>query len=58
MKIATSIGAIGYGAANFALHTSKFSLPGRLIGGNTDASFVFFNARGVFAGGNLVVTVR
>ena len=42
----------------FALHTSRFSMLGSLIGGNTDASFVFFNARGVFTAGSLVASVR
>lgn len=58
LKMATSIPSISYGAASFTLHTSKLSLVGSLIGGNTDASFVFFNARGVFGSGNLAVSVK
>ena len=58
LKMATSIPSISYGAANFSLHTSKFSILGGLIGGNTDASFVFFNARGAFGGGSFVATVN
>src|SRR5207248_7213636 len=51
VRMATSIPSISYGAASFSLHTSRSSLLGQLIGGNTDAAFVFFNARGVFAAG-------
>jgi len=58
VKMATSIPSISYGAAAFSLHTSRNSLLGRLIGGNTDASFVFFNARGAFASGALAVSVK
>jgi hypothetical protein len=47
-----------YGAANFSLHTSKVSILGSLIGGNTDASFVFFNGRGAFANGNLRASLK
>ena len=57
-KMSTSIPSIGYGAASFSLHTSKQSLVGHLIGGNTDSAFVFFNARGVFAAGTLLISVR
>lgn len=58
IKMATSIPSISYGAASFALHTSKNGLLGGLIGGNTDASFVLFNARGAFSTGNMAVTVK
>ena len=58
LKMATAIPSISYGTANFSLHTSKLSVLGELIGGNTDASFVFFNARGAFGSGNFSVTVR
>ena len=58
LKMATSIPSISYGAASFSLHTSKFSVLGGLIGGNTDTSIVFFNARGAFAGGSFVATVN
>jgi len=58
LKMATSIPSIRYGAANFSLHTSKSSVLGRLIGGNTDASFVFFNARGAFEIGSLVASIK
>jgi len=58
LKMSTSIPSISYGAASFSLHTSKFSLLGSLIGGNTDASFVFFNARGAFGSGSFVATVN
>jgi hypothetical protein len=50
LKMATSIPAISYGfPTNTVLHTSKTSLLGQIIGGNTDASFPFFNGRGAFA---------
>jgi hypothetical protein len=58
VKMATSIPSISYGAASFSLHTSRFSTLGQLIGGNTDANFVLFNARGVFGAGTLTVTTR
>ena len=58
VKMATSISSISYGAAAFSLHTSRNSLLGRLISGNTDASFVFFNARGLFTSGELTVSVK
>jgi hypothetical protein len=58
VKISTSIPSIAYGAATLALHASKVSLPGSLIGGNTDANFAFFNARGLFSAGHLDVAVK
>jgi hypothetical protein len=58
VKVATSIPSISYGTANFSLHTSKSSLLGSLIGGNTYGAFVFFNARGVFSVAGLAVTVK
>jgi hypothetical protein len=58
VKMATEIPSINYGAASFSLHTSRSSHLGQLIGGNTDAVFVFFNARGVFAAGGLTVSAR
>jgi len=58
LKMSTSIPSISYGAANFSLHTSRFSVLGGLIGGNTDASFILFNARGAFNSGTFVATVK
>ena len=58
LKMATPIGSIGYGSASFAPHTSKFSMLGSIIGGNTNTSFVFFNARGVFIAGSLVASIK
>jgi len=58
VKVATSIPSISYGPASFSLHTSKASLLGSLIGGNTYGTFVFFNPRGVFSSGGLTVTVK
>ncbi len=58
VKLSTSIPAIACGPASFAAYTSKFSMLGRLIGGNEDENFVFLNARGLFQSGHLVVTRR
>jgi len=58
VKVSTSIPSISYGPATFSLHTSKSSLLGSLIGGNTYGAFVFFNARGGFSGADLTVTVK
>jgi hypothetical protein len=58
IKMSTSIASIRYGAAGFSLHTSKMSVLGGLIGGNTDANFVFFNALGAFTGANLAASVK
>jgi len=58
IKMSTSIASIRYGAASFSLHTSKLSVLGSLIGGNTDASFVFFNALGAFTAANLTASVN
>ncbi|HEY1340488.1 MAG TPA: hypothetical protein VGF59_23410 [Bryobacteraceae bacterium] len=58
LKMATTIPSISYGAASFALHTSRSSTLGKLIGGNTDSAFVLFNARGVFATGDFAATVK
>jgi hypothetical protein len=48
---------IAFGAANVSLHTSRNSLLGMLIGGNTDADFHFLPLRGVYASAHLQVTV-
>jgi hypothetical protein len=58
LKMATSIPSISYGPANLVLHTSRLSVLGALIGGNTDASFVLFSGRGVFDAGSLTVTLH
>ena len=59
LKMATSIPAISYGfPTSTVLHTSRASLLGGIIGGNTDASFPFFNARGKFTSGTFSVAVR
>jgi len=58
LKMATTIPAINYGAASFALHTSKQSSLGQIIGGNTDGNFIFFNARGVFSTGTMKVSSK
>jgi hypothetical protein len=58
VKMSTSIGSISYGPAALTVHTSKFSLLGTLLGGNTGSNFAFFNARGLFAAGQLDVAVE
>lgn len=58
VKMSTSIPSISYGNANLTAHTSKSSVLGSLIGGNTDSSFFFFSGRGAFSQGTLAVTVR
>jgi hypothetical protein len=56
MKQQTTFPAIAFGAADVTFHTSENSLVGQLIGGNSDANFPFFNARGVYATAQMVVT--
>jgi hypothetical protein len=56
-KLSTAIPGIAYGPSTASLHTSKMTGLGKLIGGNTDANFLFFDARGVFATGQLTVSV-
>ena len=58
LKMATVIPSIQYVIAGFTLHTSKVSPLGQIIGGNTDSSFPFFNARGLFSTGVMSVSSR
>lgn len=57
VKISTAIPGIACGPATTALHTSKVTNLGKVIGGNTDTSFALFNARGVFSSGQLTGSV-
>ena len=57
VKLSTSIPAIAYGSSTAVLHTSNATPLGRLIGGNSYSSFLFLNARGVFASGQFAVSV-
>jgi len=56
VKLSTSIPGIAYGPAATTLYTSKITSLGAVIGGNSDSNFSFFNARGVFAAGQLTVS--
>jgi hypothetical protein len=58
IKQQTTFPAIAFGAADVTFHTSENSLVGKLIGGNSDANFPFFNARGVYSTAPMVVTVE
>ena len=58
IKQQTTFPAIAFGAADVTFHTSEKSLVGQLIGGNSDANFPFFNARGVYSTTQMVVTVE
>lgn len=58
VKMSASIGSISYGPAAITVHTSKLSLLGTLIGGNADSNFAFFDARGLFAEGQLDVVLK
>ena len=57
IKQATDFPSIAFGPANVSLHTSRTSLLGQLIGGNTDADFHFFPVRGVYSSAHMEVTV-
>jgi hypothetical protein len=58
MKQQTTFPAIAFGAADVTFHTSASSLVGKLIGGNSDANFPYFDARGVYSTAHMVVTVE
>lgn len=57
IKQASDFPNIAFGTASVSLHTSRSSLLGRLIGGNTDADFHFLPLRGVYASAHMDVTV-
>jgi hypothetical protein len=56
MKQSTSFPVISFGIATVTLYTSKTSLLGNLIGGNTDSNFSFLSVRGVYPGATMTVT--
>ena len=58
IKQQTTFPAIAFGAADVTFHTSQSSLVGKLIGGNSDANFPYFNARGVYSTAQMLVTVE
>ena len=57
IKQASDFPNIAFGPANVSLHTSRKSLLGRLIDGNTDADFHFLPVRGVYSSARMDVTV-
>jgi hypothetical protein len=58
LKQQTTFPAIAFGASDVTFHTSEDSLVGKLIGGNSDANFPYFNDRGVYSTARMVVTVE
>jgi hypothetical protein len=57
IKQASDFPDIAFGPANVTLHTSRESVLGELIGGNTDADFHFLPVRGVYATAHMDVTI-
>jgi hypothetical protein len=57
IKQASDFPDIAFGPANVTLHTSRESVLGKLIGGNTDADFHFLPVRGVYATAHMEVTI-
>jgi hypothetical protein len=57
IKQASDFPGIAFGPANVSLHTSRLSVLGELIGGNSDADFHFFPVRGVYSSARMEVTV-
>lgn len=57
IKQASDFPNIAFGSANVTLHTSRKSLLGVLIGGNTDSDFHFLPVRGVYGAAHMDVTV-
>jgi hypothetical protein len=57
IKQASDFPDIAFGSANVTLHTSRESILGKLIGGNSDADFHFLPVRGVYATAHMDVTV-
>jgi hypothetical protein len=57
IKQASDFPNIAFGTANVSLHTSRKSLLGMLIGGNTDVDFHILPVRGVYASAHVQVTV-
>jgi hypothetical protein len=57
IKAATDFPAIAFGSASVSLHTSRESVVGKLIGGNSDADFHFLAVRGISPTAHMEVTV-
>ena len=57
IKQASDFPNIAFGSANVTLHTSRESVLGKLIGGNSDADFHFLPVRGVYASAHMDVTI-
>jgi hypothetical protein len=57
IKQASDFPNIAFGTPNVSLHTTRESVLGKLIGGNTDADFHFFPVRGVYAAAHMDVTI-
>jgi len=58
IKQSTSFPAISFGTAAVTLYTSKNSLLGNLIGGNTDSNFPILSVRGVYPTATMAVTIN
>lgn len=58
VKMATDIPAIAFGFAALEFRTSRRSVLGGLIGGNTFTNFPFYNVRGEYAAAQMAVTGR
>jgi len=57
IKQASDFPSIAFGPANVSLHTSRESVLGKLISGNTDADFHFLPVRGMYPAAHMDVTI-
>jgi hypothetical protein len=57
IKQSTSFPVISFGTAAVTLYTSRNSLLGDLIGGNTDSNFPILSVRGVYPAATMTVTI-
>jgi len=57
IKQASDFPNIAFGPANVTFHTSRKSVLGMLLGGNTDADFHFLPVRGVYRTAHMDVTI-
>jgi hypothetical protein len=57
MKQSTSFPVISFGIATVTLYTSKTSLLGDLLGGNSDSNFYILSVRGVYPAATMNVTI-
>jgi hypothetical protein len=58
IKMSTDFPVIAFGTPDEILYTSKASLVGRLIGGNTYSNFSTLSLRGVYQSAQMIVTVN